>query len=143
MLDAIDVIVRVDKLVHTLQRLLPMMEERRNEQAVTRFAEPSMASLLEKLTKGSGRGNEKQVDALLKKLKYCSHIVTDRSGDCSEAGIPEELRSNVFEEYERLKAMSTNSPEHSSLHSYLQLISELPWKATTEDSIDIARARYL
>ena len=39
--------------------------------------------------------------------------------------------------------MPTAAPDYQLTRSYLELLLELPWKATTEDSLDLAAARQV
>ncbi len=58
-----------------------------------------------------------------------------------EAGLPEEVGKQAQRELRRLERMSDGSPESGMVRSYLEWLSELPWKAGDEPAIDIAEAR--
>jgi ATP-dependent Lon protease len=60
-----------------------------------------------------------------------------------EADLPEYVRTEVERELGRLEGMTPASPEYQVTRSYLELVLELPWKARTEDKLDLARARQV
>ncbi len=57
-----------------------------------------------------------------------------------DSGMPEEAAKKTNEELDRLALIPTASPEHSVVRGYLEWLTELPWKANTEDNLDIPRA---
>jgi ATP-dependent Lon protease len=57
------------------------------------------------------------------------------------AKLPEEARKAAEKEYKRLTQMNPASPEYSVARNYLDWILDLPWSVSTEDTLDIARAR--
>ena len=44
-------------------------------------------------------------------------------------------------ELKRLKQMPQHSPEYPMLRNYLELVSELPWKKSSMEMIDISKAK--
>lgn len=60
-----------------------------------------------------------------------------------EASLPDLVRKEVEKELSRLERMSANSAEYQTSRSYLDLVLELPWQKTTEDNLDLARAREI
>ncbi|MFN0037935.1 MAG: endopeptidase La [Burkholderiales bacterium] len=58
-----------------------------------------------------------------------------------EAGMPEETLKHARKELKRLERMGENSGEHAMLRTYLEWLTELPWKAEPGDAIDIRAAR--
>jgi ATP-dependent Lon protease len=61
----------------------------------------------------------------------------------NEAGLPEEVDRQAKRELRRLKQMPEGSPEVGMLRSYLEVLSELPWKLGDEPPIDVAAARQV
>jgi len=59
------------------------------------------------------------------------------------AKLPEEAEQMAFKELARLEKMPEASGEYSMLRTYLEWITELPWSISTDDSIDIERARKI
>jgi len=57
------------------------------------------------------------------------------------AGLPEEAERQAKRELRRLKQMPEGSPEVGMLRTYLEWMSELPWKLGDTPPIDVAAAR--
>ena len=57
------------------------------------------------------------------------------------AGMPEETLKHARKELKRLERMGESSGEASMVRTYLEWLSELPWKAEDVKAIDIAEAR--
>jgi ATP-dependent Lon protease len=57
------------------------------------------------------------------------------------AGMPEETLKHAKKEFKRLARMGEGSGEASMLRTWLELMSELPWKAEPPQPVDIAQAR--
>ncbi len=60
-----------------------------------------------------------------------------------EAGMPEEARAEAERELKRLERVPAVSPEYSTLRTYLEWLSELPWSVSSDDQLDIGRAREI
>ncbi len=58
-----------------------------------------------------------------------------------EAGMPEEVHKHVRKEIRRLERMGEASAEHSMLRTWLEWMTELPWKVEGARPIDVAEAR--
>src|SRR5688572_25316773 len=58
-----------------------------------------------------------------------------------EAGMPEDVLKHAVKELKRLERMGEGSAEGSMLRTYLEWLSELPWKIEDVKPIDIAEAR--
>ena len=61
----------------------------------------------------------------------------------AQAGMPEEVRKVADKELTRLARMSDASAEYSMVRTYLDWLTELPWKAPQPDVIDVAQARLV
>ncbi|HNP64860.1 MAG TPA: endopeptidase La [Woeseiaceae bacterium] len=59
------------------------------------------------------------------------------------AGMPEEVDAHTRKELDRLRRMSSQSAEYSTLRTYLDWLTELPWSAIDKENIDISRAREI
>ncbi len=57
-----------------------------------------------------------------------------------ESGMPEEAATKTREEVERLQHIPSASPENGVIRGYVDWLISIPWKARTEDNLDIRRA---
>jgi ATP-dependent Lon protease len=78
-----------------------------------------------------GEGDPEQAE--LKELR-------DRVG---QADLPEEVRKAVDRELGRLERLPAASAEYGVIRTYLDWILSLPWAKTTEDNLDLERARTI
>ncbi|MGC2518915.1 MAG: endopeptidase La [Burkholderiales bacterium] len=76
---------------------------------------------------GEGEDTSAEIDELKKSVEA--------------AGMPEEALKHAKKELKRLERMSEQSGEHSMLRTWLEWMTELPWKAEPQQAIDIAEAR--
>ncbi len=60
-----------------------------------------------------------------------------------EVDLPEEIRTEVDRELQRLERLPASSPDYQMTRSYMELVSELPWKETTQDKLDLKHAREI
>ncbi len=60
-----------------------------------------------------------------------------------QKALPEYARETARRELNRLKSMQPASAEYSVSRTYVDIILDLPWMESTEDSIDIAKARKI
>ncbi len=57
------------------------------------------------------------------------------------AGMPEDVEKHVRKELKRLERMSEGGGEYSMLRTWVEWMTELPWKVEPQKAIDIAEAR--
>lgn len=60
-----------------------------------------------------------------------------------EAQLPEAVRKEAERELTRLERMPAAAPDFQVTRTYLDLLLELPWTKTTEDTIDLTKAREM
>ncbi|MFT5658698.1 MAG: ATP-dependent Lon protease [Gammaproteobacteria bacterium] len=60
-----------------------------------------------------------------------------------KVSLPELVRKEVDKELSRLERMSANSADYQTSRGYVDLVLELPWQKTTEDNLDLKRAREI
>lgn len=60
-----------------------------------------------------------------------------------EAQLPESVNTIVEREMERLGRMSTAAYEYQMVRSYLELIAELPWAKSSDEKLDLQRAKEI
>jgi len=98
------------------------------------------------------RFEDRQREVLLREqLKTIQNQLGETEGNAAEiaeieqniakAGMPEEAETAARKELRRLQHMSDASAEYSSLRTYLDWLTELPWSVVTEERIDIPEAR--
>jgi ATP-dependent Lon protease len=61
----------------------------------------------------------------------------------AKAGMPEEVEAQARKELQRLKRMPSASSEYSMLHTYLEWMTELPWRLPDDPPIDLDAARKI
>jgi ATP-dependent Lon protease len=59
------------------------------------------------------------------------------------AGMSEEAKTEALRELDRLSSMPQAAAEYSVIRTYLGWLIDLPWKTTTDDNLDINRAREI
>ena len=60
-----------------------------------------------------------------------------------DAKMPEDVEKQARKELKRLERMPEAAAEHSMIRSYLEWLTELPWKDEPQPAIDIAEARRI
>lgn len=60
-----------------------------------------------------------------------------------EADLPDEVRKEAERELKRLERLPSAAPDYHVVRTYLEYVIELPWRVSTDDSLDIARARQV
>ena len=59
------------------------------------------------------------------------------------AGMPKSVETEALKQFGRLERMHPDATEASMVRTYIDWISDLPWKKETVDSIDIAKAKEI
>ena len=57
------------------------------------------------------------------------------------ANLPEEVHETAVKELDRLRSAPPLSPENGMISNYLHCLLDLPWSETTEDDLDVCKAR--
>jgi ATP-dependent Lon protease len=60
-----------------------------------------------------------------------------------KAGLPEDILKEATRELDRLEKLPPGAPDYNVIRTYLDYVLELPWTKSTEDSLDIAKARQV
>lgn len=60
-----------------------------------------------------------------------------------KAGLPAEVRREADKQLRRLSSMHGDSAEAGIIRTYLDWLAELPWKKTSRDQLDIAKAKQV
>ncbi len=64
-------------------------------------------------------------------------------GKLEAVNLPEAVMKEANRELTRLEAIPSASPEYGVIRTWLQIVSELPWSALTDDKIDLVEARAI
>lgn len=59
------------------------------------------------------------------------------------AGMPEQVEVEARKELARLERMPEQAAEYGMLRNYLETVTELPWSKSTEDRLDLKKARRI
>jgi len=85
---------------------------------------------LKAIRKELGEGDENvDLDDLRKKMK--------------KAVLPKEAKATVEKEMDRLARIPSSSPEYTVSRTFIEWILDLPWKISTKDSLNLAKARQI
>src|SRR6202046_2133289 len=60
-----------------------------------------------------------------------------------KANLPEDILKEATRELDRLEKLPPGAPDYNVIRTYLDYVLELPWRKSSEDSLDIARARQV
>ena len=61
----------------------------------------------------------------------------------ADTDLPDDVRSAVERELDKLERTSEQSPEHGWIRTWLDTVLELPWGVTSEDRLDVAEASHI
>jgi ATP-dependent Lon protease len=135
LLETIDIEERLQKVLRILShrievlRLSKEISERTKEQMEDRERKFLLREQLKAIQKELGEdGDHDQEIAQLNEA-------------ISKAGMPEEIETQVRKELQRLQRMPSASSEYSMLHTYLEWMTELPWRLPEDTPIDLNAAR--
>ena len=78
-----------------------------------------------------GEGDEQQAE------------LTELRARIDEAGLPEDAYKAATRELSRLEKLPSAAAEYGVIRTYLDWIISLPWAKTTEDNLDLERAREI
>jgi ATP-dependent Lon protease len=78
---------------------------------------------------GEKSGEQSDVDALREQL--------------DKADLPEDVMKEARRELGRLEKLPPGAPDHNVIRTYLEYVLELPWKKSSEATLDISRARQV
>jgi len=133
-LEAIDPVKRLERVLEILSHQVELLElERKIVGRVRRQMEKSqkdyflreqMKAIQKELGEGEDGEPSSDADAFRKKIE--------------ERELPEEARNRALKEAGRLERMMAVSPEAVVVRTYLEWLTELPWKDVAGDPIDIA-----
>ncbi|MGC9259332.1 MAG: endopeptidase La [Phycisphaerae bacterium] len=89
---------------------------------------------------------QEQLKAIQKELGQAdeqSQELSDLKKRIEEAKVPEVVKKETDRELSRLASVPQASPEYGVIRSFLETVAELPWSQSTQDDLDINRARAI
>jgi len=86
------------------------------------------------------REQMKQIQTELGEGDVWTRDIADLRQKVEAAKLPEQAKSVVLKEIERLMQMPPMSPEVGIIRTYVDWILDLPWSASTEDNLDVKHA---
>jgi ATP-dependent Lon protease len=111
------------------------------------------ASLKEKIRSEVAEGMEKtqrefllrqQMEAIKKQLNEGqTDVVSTYRERIANAGMPENVLTEVNRELDRLERTSEQNPEYGWIRTYLDWMLDIPWNVRSEDNYDLAKARQI
>ena len=137
LLETFDLRTRLDKLLELLSHRLEVLrlsreiDERTKESIDEKGRKHLLREQLHTIQKELGEGDESTAE------------IAELDKAITEAGMPEEVEKQARKELKRLERMPEGAGEHSMVRTYLEWLIELPWKAESESTIDIAQARKI
>ena len=83
-----------------------------------------------------------QMNAIRKELGEGDEDVTDEyRTKLVDLDAPETVKTSIAKELDRFERMSSQSPEHSWIRTWLDRIFEMPWGERTDDNVDLVDAQ--
>src|SRR5688500_3019502 len=135
LLETFDLRRRLDKVLEHLGervgvlRISKEIGERTKKEFDERQREHVLREQMRQIQKELGEGDDTAAE--IEELKK----------SIDDAGMPEDIYKHAVKELKRLQRMGEGSAEGSMLRTYLEWLSELPWKNEEGKPIDISEAR--
>lgn len=137
LLETIDLEERLQKVLQILShrievlRLSKEISERTKEQMEDRERKYLLREQLKAIQKELGEDGDNDQE-----IVQLDEAIT-------KAGMPQEIEAQVRKELQRLRRMPSASSEYSMLHTYLEWMTELPWRLPEDTPIDLNAAREI
>jgi len=137
LLETIDTEERLQKVLQVLSRRIEVLRlsqeigERTKDQMEDRERKYLLHEQLKAIQKelGEDDGNDQEIAQLNEAI--------------TKAGMPGDIEAQTRKELQRLQRMPGASSEYSMLHTYLEWMTELPWRLPEETPIDLNTARQI
>lgn len=137
LLETIDLEERLQKVLQILShrievlRLSKEISERTKEQMEDRERKYLLREQLKAIQKELGEDGDNDQEII-----QLDEAIT-------KAGMPQEIEAQVRKELQRLRRMPSASSEYSMLHTYLEWMTELPWRLPEDTPINLNAAREI
>ncbi len=137
LLETIDIEERLQMVLQILTRRIEVLRlsqeigERTKEQMEDRERKYLLREQLKAIQKELGEDSEDDQE-----IAQLDQAITD-------VGMPSDIETQARKELHRLQRMPSASSEYSMLHTYLEWMTELPWRLPDETPIDLNAARQI
>src|SRR6185437_4851765 len=128
-----------DRLQKVLQILSRRIEVLRLSQEI---GERTKEQLEDRERKFLLREQLKTIQKELGETESNDQEIAQLSEAIDNAGMPDEIETQARKELQRLQRMPAASSEYSMLHTYLEWMTELPWRLPADMSIDLHANRW-
>lgn len=137
LLEIVDATERLSQLVPLLQKEISILE---------------LSNKIRERVKGEFDKSQKdfvlreQLKAIQKELGESDELTQEINSlreKIEKAKMPKEANEVALRELNRLSKMNVQSPEYTVTRNYLDWLVSLPWSVSTEDNLDIARAKKI
>ncbi|MGC8971504.1 MAG: endopeptidase La [bacterium] len=136
-LETIDVKERLQKVTYFLNSEIQILEVGRQIQSEikTEMDKRQREYIL--------REQLKAIQKELGELDQQTKEINELREKIEQAGMPEEVKKEAERELDRLSQMMPGAAEYTVARTYLDWLINLPWSKSTEDNLDIERARQI
>ncbi|NPV59421.1 MAG: endopeptidase La [Actinobacteria bacterium] len=137
LLEALDVKARLEKLTVFLNKEIEILEigSKIQSEVQTEMSKSQREYFL--------REQLKAIQKELGEVDERTMEINEFREKIEQSGMPEAARKEAERELDRLSKMPVAAAEYTVARTYLEWLTSLPWNVSTEDNLDIARARQV
>ena len=137
LLEALDVKTRLEKLTVFLNKEIEILEigSKIQSEVQTEMSKSQREYFL--------REQLKAIQKELGEVDERTMEINEFREKIEQSGMPEAARKEAERELDRLSKMPVAAAEYTVARTYLEWLTSLPWNVSTEDNLDIARARQV
>ncbi|MDI6873473.1 endopeptidase La [Candidatus Solincola sp.] len=137
LLEAVNVKERLEKLTFYLNKEIEILEigSKIQSQVQTEMSKSQREYFL--------REQLKAIQKELGEVDERTMEINEFREKIEQSGMPEEARKEAERELDRLAKMPVAAAEYTVARTYLEWLTSLPWNVSTEDNLDIKRARKI
>lgn len=136
-LETFDLVGRLDKSIELLAGRVEVLRLSKEigDRTRAQFDERQRETVL--------REQLRQIQKELGEIDDSAEEISRLKDGIEAAGMPDDVLSHARKELGRLQRMGESSGESAMLRTYLEWLTELPWKQTPQAPIDLAEARAI
>ena len=129
---------------HRLERIIPLLSK---EISILELGAKIRSQVKSELDKGQRefylREQLKAIQKELGEYDERSAEINELKEKVASAGMPDEVKKVALKEIDRLGRIPVQAAEYTVVRTYLDWIISLPWSRSTEDNLDIRRAKRI